>query len=82
MKRKYKVVGHTTVKVFVEVFAEDDEEAIEIAREQTPFLYDHFDKSGTVKSVGVYGDGESVEADERIVYDDVDFAEEDSDEED
>ena len=76
---KYKVFGHVTVNVYVTVEAETDEEAFEIASDQRQFLDALPNKYGDVKLVGVTGTGESVEADARIVFDDLDEVADDED---
>lgn len=81
---KYRVYGHTTVTVVVEVSADSEEDAKEVALDQRSSLTSYCGNGGTDKLIGVDGDDESVSADEEIEYDDVELIgpddEEDEDE--
>jgi hypothetical protein len=71
MASKYRVCGHTTVTVVVEVVAESEAKAYEKASDELCNLDAYVGNGGTDKLIGVYGDGQSVSADEEIVYDDI-----------
>lgn len=70
----YRVFGHTSVTVTIEVNAKSEEEAYEKAREELDSLTAYFGNGGTDKLVGVDGYNESsVSADEEIEYDDIEL---------
>ena len=70
---KYRVYGRTTVTVTVEVSADNEKDALEVAFDQLTNLTAFSGNGGMDKLVGVYGDDESVAADEEIVYDDAEL---------
>ena len=70
---KYRVFGHTTVTVAVEVSADNEKDALEVALDQLSNLTAFSGNGGCDKLVRVYGDDESVAADEEIVYDDAEL---------
>ena len=72
-RKKYKVFGHTTVIVATEVFAENEDDAKEVALNQRDSLTAFCGNGGLDKLVGVDGEEESVSADEEIEYDDVEY---------
>ena len=67
---RYRVYGHTTVCVSVEVEAESVEDALLEASEQLPAISAYAGNGGTDKLVGVDGERQSISADEEIEYDD------------
>ena len=73
MKKKYRVYGHTTVNVTVEVFADSEESAKEAAYDELDELIAYCGNGGTDKLVGVGGENMSVCADCEIVYDDFEY---------
>lgn len=79
--KKYRVYGHTTVTVVVEVEADSEEEAYEIAADQRSCLDAYCGNGDTDKLIGVDGYDESVSADEDIEYDDIELIEGDDDDE-
>ena len=70
---KYRVFGHTTVTVTIEVSADNKKDALEVAFDQLTNLIAFAGNGGYDKLVGVYGDDESIAADEEIVYDDAEL---------
>lgn len=71
---KYRVSGHTSVTVTIEVNAKSEEEAYEKALEELDSLTAYCGNGGTDKIVGVDGYNESsVSADETIEYDDIEL---------
>jgi hypothetical protein len=81
---KYKVWGHTTVTVSVEVTANSEAEALEKAADRRAGLDLFAGNDGLDKIIGVDGEDESVSADYEISYDNaelIDYADE-SDEDD
>ena len=66
---KYRVYGRTTVTVTVEVSADNEKDALEVAFDQLTNLTAFAGNGGFDKLVGVYGDDESISADEEIMYD-------------
>lgn len=68
---RYRVYGHTTVTVVIEVNAESEVDAYEEALNQLNSLEAYVGNGGTDKLLGVSGDDESVSADEEIEYDDI-----------
>lgn len=73
---RYRVYGHTTVTVIVEVEADSEDEAYELAIDQRNGLDCYCGNGGMDKLIGVCGDDESVSADEEITYDDIEEIEE------
>ena len=73
----YRVYGHTSVNVIVEVEANSEKEAFEAAYAQRSCLDSYAGNGGTDMIVGVDGDNECVAADENITYDDIEVIEED-----
>ena len=67
----YRVYGHTTVTVVVEVKANSEEEAYKAASDQRRCLDAYAGNGGMDRLIGVDGEDESVSADEEIVYDDI-----------
>jgi hypothetical protein len=65
---KYKVYGHTTVTVVVEVEAESEGDAYEEAYNQLSELTAYFGNGGTDKIIGVDDYESSISADEGIDY--------------
>ncbi|MPN15540.1 hypothetical protein SDC9_162874 [bioreactor metagenome] len=78
---KYRVCGHTTVTVTIEVMADSEDEAYDIAKNELCSLTPYGGNGGTNKLVGVDGDNEDVDADEDIEYDDIEVIETDCEEE-
>ncbi|MDD3231445.1 MAG: hypothetical protein PHE09_19870 [Oscillospiraceae bacterium] len=79
---KYRVYGHTTVTVTIEVTADTEAEAYETALNDLNSLNAYCGNGGTDKLIGVDGDEQSVNADEEIEYDDIELlghADEDDD---
>lgn len=68
---RYRVFGHTSVTVVVEVDADSEDEAYEIALDKISSLDGYCGNGGIDKLIGVCGDDESVSADEEIIYDDI-----------
>jgi hypothetical protein len=68
---KYRVYGHTTVTVTIEVNAENEAEAYDTARGELIDLMAFVGNGGTDKLIGVDGKDQSVSADEEIVYDNI-----------
>lgn len=71
MKNRYRVYGHTTVTVTIEVTADNEDEAREIAVSELSNLSAYVGNGGTDKLVGVDGCDETASADEEIIYDDI-----------
>ena len=76
---KYVVHGHTTVAVSIEVAANSEEEAYAAARETLYGLTSFVGSGSTDMLIGVEEEGQSVTADEDIVYDDIEVLEPDDD---
>lgn len=72
-RNRYKVYGHTTVTVVVEVTAESEAEAYEEALNQRCSLDSYVGNGGTDKLIGVDCDEEYVTADNEIEYDDIEL---------
>ena len=70
-RKKYIVLGHTTVTVAVEVTANDEEEAMGIARKKFGGVTAYAGNGGRDKLIGVDGENESIYSDERVKFDDV-----------
>lgn len=77
--KKYRVCGTTTVTVYKEVWANDEDEAMDKAYDELSSLTAFCGNGGTDKLIGVYEYDESVEADGYIEWNDVEFLEEDPD---
>ena len=77
--KKYRVCGTTIVTVYQEVWANDEDEAIDKAYDELSSLTAFCGNGGTDRLVGVYGDGSSVAADGYIEWDDTELLEEDPD---
>lgn len=75
--KKYRVCGTTTVTVYKEVWANNEEEACEKAYQQLDSLTEYCGNGGCDKLCGVDGHDESVSADDFIHYDDVEMLEDD-----
>lgn len=71
----YRVYGHTTVTVIVEVEAYSESEAYKMAESKRICLDEYAGNGGIGKLIGVDGEGESVSADDIIEYDDLDVIE-------
>ena len=84
MKNRYRVFGHTTVNVTIEVDANSEDEAYAAAMEECGCLTAFCGNGGTDKLIGVDGSDESVDIVESIEYDDIELLgpSEDDDEED
>ena len=67
--KKYRVMGTTTVTVYKEVWATNEEDAIDKVSSQLDGLGSYCGNFGYDKLVGVEGDGESVSADGYIEWD-------------
>ena len=77
--KKYKVYGTVTVNVVKEVWANNEDEAIDKAYEQLPLLSAYCGNGGDDRLVGVEEDGESVEVFDDIEYDEAKEVEDDPD---
>ena len=72
---KYRVYGTTVVTVCKEVWANNEEEAFDKASNQLDSLTAYCGNFGYDKLVGVDGDGESVDADGYIEWNDTEMLE-------
>ena len=77
--KKYRVCGTTTVTVYKEVWANNEEDACEKAYNELDSLTEYCGNGGIDKLIGVDGHDESVSADDFIHYDDVEILEDDPD---
>ena len=77
--KKYSVRGTTAVTVTKEVWANNEDEAYDKAWRELTSLTAFCGNGGIDKLVGVYGDDESVAADDNIEYDDIEMLEDDPD---
>ena len=77
--KKYIVKGSVTVEVSKEVWAYNEEDAIDKARDQLSILTAYCGNGGCDKLVGVDGDGESVDIYEDIDYESAEEIEDDPD---
>lgn len=77
--KKYRVCGATTVTVYQEVWANDEDEAIDKAYDKLSSLTAFCGNGGTDRLIGVYGDDSSVSADDCIEWNDTEMLEEDPD---
>ena len=85
MANRYRVCGHTTVTVTIEVTADTEAEAYEVALNNLNTLQSYLGNGGDDKLIGVDGTNETVATDEQIEYDDIELlgpAIEDDDDED
>jgi hypothetical protein len=80
--KKYQVIGTTTVTVYKEVWAANEEDAINKANNELQYLTAYCGNGGYDKLVGVEGENESIEADgwiewndTEVLYDDPDYFE-------
>ena len=58
---KYRVFGHTTVTVTIEVSADNKKDALEVAFDQLTNLTAFAGNGGFDKLVGVYGDAQMIQ---------------------
>lgn len=72
---RYRVYGHTTVVVTIEVNAESESEAYKEAWNQLDCLKTYAGNGGLDKLIGVSGENETVDVFEGIKYDDVELLE-------
>jgi len=72
---KYRVYGHTTVTVAIDVVANSKKEAYEVALDERAALTAYVGNGGLDKLIGVDGEDESVSADCEIKYDDIELLE-------
>lgn len=79
--KKYRVCGNTTVTVYKEIWANDEDEAIDKAYDELQSLTAFCGNGGTDKLIGVYEYNESISADDYITWDDTELLEEDPDHE-
>ena len=77
--KKYKVIGTTTVSVYKEVWAHNENEAYGKAYRELSCLTEYCGNGGTDKLIGVDGYDESVAADGYVEYDDIEMIEDDPD---
>ncbi|HCA30075.1 MAG TPA: hypothetical protein DEP23_11160, partial [Ruminococcaceae bacterium] len=71
---KYRVYGHTTVTVTIEVEANNEAEGYQAAADELYFLSAYAGNGGLDRLIGVDGENESsVNADEEITYDDIEL---------
>ena len=70
---RYRVFGHTTVTVSVEVNAGNEDEAYEKASEELFSLTSYAGNGGTHMLIGVDEDNQSVSADGEITYDHIEL---------
>lgn len=69
---KYVVWGEVTVSVAIEVEADSEVEAFEVADEEFGGISNFCGNGGTDKLIGVYGENESIEAGEYVKWGSVD----------
>ena len=77
--KKYQVIGTTTVTVYKEVWAANEEDAINKANDELQGLTSYCGNGGVDKLIGVDGYDESVAADGWIEWDDTNVLEDDPD---
>lgn len=77
--KKYIVTGSVVVNVSKEVWAYNEEDAIDKARDQLSSLTAYLGNGGYDKLVGVDGDGEHVDIYDDINYEDAEEIEDDPD---
>ena len=75
--KKYRVCGTTTVTVYKEVWANNEDDALQRAETELSSLTEYCGNGGYDKLIGVDGDDESVAADGMIIYDDAEVLEDD-----
>lgn len=61
--KKFKVYGTYTITIAKEVWARDEDEAVDKAQNNWGGVHEYVGNGGDDKLIGVYGDGESVAAD-------------------
>ena len=69
--KKYIVTGNSSVTVSINVYAENEEEAMEKAASQFKGIRAYAGNGGFDKLIGVEGSGESISADCPVEFDDV-----------
>ena len=67
---RYTVLGNTQVTVSIEVEADDPGEAMQKAKRKFKGVKAYAGNGGTDKLIGVEGHGETIVADEPVVFDD------------
>ena len=77
--KKFRVCGTTTVTVYKEVWARDEDEAIDKANEKLDCLTAFCGNGGTDKLIGVYDNDASVSVDDYIEWNDTEELEDDPD---
>lgn len=77
--KKYRVCGVTEVTVYKEVWANNEDEAMEKASEQLSSLTEYCGNGGYDKLIGVEGDDESVFSDGYIEWNDTELLEDNPD---
>ena len=77
--KKYRVCGTTTVTVYKEVWANNEDEAIDKADKDLYSLTAFLGNGGTDKLIGVYDSDESVSADNYIEWNDTEELEDNPD---
>lgn len=77
--KKYRVCGVTTVTVYKEVWANNEDEAMDKANYGLSSLTAFCGNGGTDKLIGVYEYNESVAVDDYIEWNDTELLEEDPD---
>lgn len=75
--KKYRVCGTTTVTVYKEVWANDEDEAYRKAERELDSLTEYCGNGGYDKLIGVDGEDESVSVYDNIHYDDIEEIEDD-----
>ena len=70
---RYRVFGHTTVTVTVEVTADSEADAYETALNDLNSLTAYAGNGGMDQLIGVDSEEQTVHADEEIVYDDIEL---------
>ena len=73
--KKYKVHGTTTITVYKEVWADNEDDAMDKAYNQLYALTEYCGNGGCDKLVGVESIGEYISVYDNIHYDDVEFLE-------
>jgi hypothetical protein len=75
--KKYKVCGTTTVTVYKEVWANNEDDAYRKAENELNSLTEYCGNGGYDKLIGVDGSDESVATYDNIYYDDIEEIEDD-----
>ena len=75
--KKYRVYGNTVVTVIKEVWANSESEAYDKAYNQLSSLTAYCGNGGDDKLIGVDNENESVFADDKIEYDDIEMIDDD-----